>query len=300
MPGKLKILLYNLNYFCKEVATSIRLNLLTNLFSAVSIGLILFILAMVTSGWWMSKHVIEIIRQEAEISVFFSESFDEKEALRLLERIDQIQGVNQARLVDEEEAYNRMAGILGQEAHILTVFEKNPFTSFIEANIDLEQTESVLKSLQVLPGVEYVRDNQEILARLQGIVRFLRLLGYLSLLAVSVSTLIIISHIIRMSIYARKDQISTLRLLGAAESFLAVPFLWEGVLIALLGNLLAVLLILPVARFIYGQIPKIIPFFPVLPLDNLLFGLIVLLTGISVFFGLIGSFLGLSSARELL
>ena len=66
----MKILLYNLNYFCKEVATSIRLNLLTNLFSAVSIGLILFILAMVTSGWWMSKHVIEIIRQEAEISVF--------------------------------------------------------------------------------------------------------------------------------------------------------------------------------------------------------------------------------------
>ena len=104
MPVKLKILLYNLNYFFREVKTSIQLNLFTNLFSAISIGLILFILAMVISGWWVSRHVIEIIHQEAEINVFFDDSLDDSRAIQLVERIKNIQGVNKARLVDEQEA----------------------------------------------------------------------------------------------------------------------------------------------------------------------------------------------------
>ncbi|HHX49838.1 MAG TPA: hypothetical protein GX711_00175 [Clostridia bacterium] len=295
----MKILLYNLNYFFREVKTSIQLNLFTNLFSAISIGLILFILAMVISGWWVSRHVIEIIHQEAEINVFFDDSLDDSRAIQLVERIKNIQGVNKARLVDEQEAYSRMAGILGQEAAVLTVFEKNPFTSFIEVNIDLDQTGSVLKALKELPGIQYVRDNQEILIRLHNIVRFLSILGYLSMVAVSISTLIIISHIIRMSIHSRKDQINTLRLLGACESFIAFPFLLEGILIAFTGSIVAVAFIVPLARFIHTQISNTIPFLPLLPPDSLISSLITLIVVISMSFGLIGSIVGLSSAREL-
>lgn len=293
----MKALLYNLGYFIKEVKTSLRLRLFTNIISAASIGLILFILAAVISGWWISKDFIEIIEQEAQINVFWVEGLAENKVLELSEQVEEMDGVREVRFVSEKEAYDRMAEILGQEAGILDVFEANPFTPYLEVNLDLEQRETVLDRLNRLPGIEHVRDNQEVLDRLQGIVRVLGIMGYLGLAAVSLATLIIISHIIKLGIYSKKSQIQTLELLGASKSFIAFPFLLEGILIAFTGSLLATVLIVPSVKLIYLQLLDLLPFLPLSSPGKLLFKLTGLLWGLGILFGFIGSLVGLSSTR---
>lgn len=293
----MKTLLYNLGYFFREVKTSIRLNLLISFFSAVSIGLMLFILAMVVSGWWMSSHLIEILSQEAEINVFWDERLPDSEVNRLSEQVEILDGVRQVRIVSEEEAYDRMAEILGQEAKVLEIFAANPFSPYLEINIELDKTGKILKRLHQLPGVEYVRDNQEVLNRLQGIVRMLGVLGYLGLAAVAIATLMIVSHIIKLGIHSRKNEIYTLKILGASKAFIAFPFLMEGVLIALMGSLLAISLVVPAIKFIYGQVLDLLPFLPLPGSGELIIKLIGLTWGISVSFGLIGSIMGLSTTK---
>jgi len=294
----MKNILYNAVYFLKEVKIIIRLNLLSNIFSLLSTGLIFFILAMAISGWWISNQVVEAIQGEAEVNVYFTEGLDNAGAIKLVQKIRGISGVREARLVDENEAYNRMEEILGKEARVLEYFDDNPFSSFIEVKIHAEEIDPILKELCLMAGVEHVRDNREVLERLQSIQGALKLLGYLVVTAVGISTMVIISHIIRMGIYDNREQINTLRLLGAPEAFIAFPFLLEGLLLTLAGGVMASALAAFALKYVYGQMAGPLPFIPLPPREALTSNLVILVMCLSVVLGTAGSYFGLSSSKS--
>lgn len=294
----MKNIFSNTGYFLKETITMIRLSLSSNILSVFSTGLIFFILAMVISGWWISSKVAEVIQGEAEISVYFDKSIDNKGALKLVERIKGIEGVRGSRLIDENEAYNRMVKILGKEARVMEVFDDNPFSSFIEVKINLNEIDLVLKELNQVTGIEYIRDNRDVLDRLSSITALFRLLGFLVVAAVGISTLVIISHIIRLGIQNNKEQINTLRLLGAPELFIAFPFLLQGLLLTLGGGMFAAVLAVFALKQVYAQMAGPLPFIPLPPGDVLISGMVIVIISISVVLGIVGSLLGLSSARN--
>ncbi len=108
------------------------------------------------------------------------------------------------------------------------------------------------ESLKTLPGVGDVLVDQERLVNLQRMARMLRsaltTLGVILLLAAGFAT----GNVIRMSILAREEEITIMRLVGASEGFIRTPLLLEGALLGLAGSLLAILgllgLWLPLAR----------------------------------------------------
>ncbi|ABR46745.1 protein of unknown function DUF214 [Alkaliphilus metalliredigens QYMF] len=294
----MKNILYNTGYFFKEAKTIIRLDLLSNVFSLFSTGLIFFILSMVISGWWISTEVMEVIQGESEINIYFDESMNSDNSLQLVEMIQGINGVREARIVDASEAYDRMESILGQEAEVLSFFDDNPFSPFIEAKIYLEEIDPVLGELNQIPEVSHVRDNREVLDRLSSLASILSILGYLVVAAVGISTLVIISHIIRQGIYSNRDQINTLRLLGAPELFIALPFLLGGLLLTLGGGLLASMMSAAALKQVYAQMSGPLPFIPLPPRDILMSNLVILIMSLSASLGLMGSLLGLSSSKN--
>lgn len=275
----------------------IKLNLMSNIFSLVSTGLIFFFLAMVVSGWWVSSQVVEVIQGEAEINVYLEEGIDDEGALLVIEKINEIKGVEEARMVDEGEAYDRMVEILGEEAQVLESFDENPFSAFIEVKIHLEEINTVLEKLFLVTGIQHIRDNREVLDRISNLAGILKVIGYLVVTAVGISTLVIISHIIRQGIYNNKDQINTLRLLGAPEGFIAFPFLLEGLLLTLGGGILAVVLSVFSLKYFYVQMAGPLPFIPLPPIGTLIPALILLIITLSGTLGIVGSLLGLSSAK---
>ncbi|MEL7565481.1 MAG: permease-like cell division protein FtsX [Dehalobacterium sp.] len=290
--------LYNAGYFLKEIKTMIRLNLLSHIFSFFSTGLIFFLLALVISGWWISNQVIEAVQGEAEIDVYFDESLDNTGATRLVEMIGELEGVREARIVSESEALRRMEDILGKEARVLEYFDDNPFSAFIEVKIYLEEIDPVLAKLNRMTGIEHIRDNREVLERLRSIGAVLRILGYLVIVGTGISTLVIISHIIRLGIYNHREQINTLRLLGAPETFIAFPFLLDGLLVTLSGGILAAVLGVFSLREFYLQMAGPLPFLPLPPRESLQMSLIMLIPSLGIGLGLVGSLFGLLSARE--
>jgi len=290
-------LLHNIGYFFREAKTIVRLNLLSNMVSLISTGLIFFILAMVVAGWWISIDVIEVIQGEAEINVYFDESLNAADLQDLIKGIGSIEGVREVRLVDEKEAYARMEEILGEEARVLEFFEDNPFNPFIEVKIHLEQITSILEKLTSTQDVAYVRDNQEILERLRSLSRVLEFSGYLAVVAVGISTLVIVSHMIRLEIYNNREQINTLRLLGAPESFIGLPFLIVGILLTLSGGLVAASMSHLVLNQIYAQMAGPLPFIPLPPFAAFARKLAALIILLSIGLGLTGSLVGLSSEK---
>lgn len=296
----MKTIISNVGYFLKEVKTMIRLNLLSNILTLFSTGLIFFILAMIISGWWVSNHVVNVVQGEAEISVYLDEKIvnTNSAVLLMVESIKGIEGARTARVVDKDEAYRRMEEILGKEASVLTKFDDNPFSAFVELKINLDQIEPVLDKLNHMVGVEYVRDNRAVLDRLRNIAGVLRLVGFLVVVAVGISTLVIISHIIRLGISNNKEQISTLRLLGAPESFIALPFLLEGLLLTLGGSILAVSLAAFAIEYLFAQMAGPLPFIPLPPQEALVSRMVIVVLSLSAVLGIVGSLLGLPSAKN--
>jgi cell division transport system permease protein len=294
----MKNLLFNTGYFIKETKTIIRMNLLSNILSFLSIGLVFFILAMMISGWWISNQVVLALQEEAEISIYFSEDMDAADADRLAEEIRSIEGVYEVRLVSEEEAYSRMEKILGKEARVLEYFDENPFSSFIEARIQIEDIGLILKKLDLIAGIEHVRDNREVLERILGISHIIKVLGYLIITAVGISTTVIISHIIRMGINDCREQINTLRLMGAPEAFISIPFIIVGLLLTLGGGALSSALAAYTLKYLYIQAAGPIAFIPLPPRMDLASNLVMLIMLLSAALGAVGVFFGLSSARS--
>lgn len=294
----MKQLIYNMGYFMKEVKTIFRSNLLSNIFSLVSTSLIFFVLALVLSGWWVSSQVMETIQGEAEIDIYLVEGLNEPDTIYKLEEINSIKGIKAARVVDAEEAYDRMVKILGKEAKVLAYFDDNPFSSFIEVQIDLTQIDDIMSQLGQMKDIEHVRDNREVLDRLSQIAKVFSLLGYLVVAAVGVSTLVIISHIIRQGIYNNRDQINTLQLLGAPQVFIAFPFLIEGFLVTVAGGLLACGLTAFIIKQVYVQMVAPLPFIPLPPREILLKSIMGIVMSLSALLGIIGSLFGIASSKE--
>lgn len=292
----MKNFLKNIGYFFKETKTIIKLNWISNIFTLFSIGLIFFIVLSVISSWWLSNQIIEVIQKEAEINVYFDEgvkSIDEE----IIEQVTSIEGVREARIIDKDEAYNRMTEVLGEEAQILEILDENPFSPFIEVQIHIDKVDTIVEQLNIMAGVDYVRDNKEVLDRITNIAGILKIMGYLFVIMVTISTVVIVSHIIRLGIYNNREQINTLALLGAPKLFISFPYLLGGLLLTVGGGVLAVGIMAVVIKYIYRQIAVSLPFIPVLPIETLIPSMAVLSILASGILGIIGSTLGLASIQ---
>lgn len=293
----MKIFLSNLGYFLKEARTIFRVDFLSNIFSIFSIGLIFFILSMIISGWWISSELVEVLEKEAEINVYFDENLEDIRINDLVESIGNIKGVREVKLVDKEESYHRMEEILDKEARILELFDENPFQAFIEVKIDINQVDEVLEDMNSLQDIDYIRDNKDVIDKLQKIITVLTVVGLLVITATGISTLVVISHIIRQGIYNNREQINTLKLLGAPDSFIAFPFLLEGLFLTLVGGILAFGLIFLIFKLGYKQIGTAMLFVPLPSMEVLTRTVAIFILILSGALGIVGSFFGLSSAK---
>jgi cell division transport system permease protein len=294
----MKTFLYNIGYFILEAFRTIRFNPLSNFFSIIGTGLILFLLGIVLTGWSIGDQVVVTLEQEAEISAYLTDPEDLAKVDQLIGQVNTIEGVVGTRFIEKEQAKAQMEKLLGNEANILELFEENPFEAFLEIRINLDQMDVVLNKISSLNGIEYVRDNREVLNQMKQLTDGVKIAGAFIMLAVGMTTLIIISHMIRQGIYNNREQINTLRLLGAPSSFIGFPFLLAGTMMTMIGGAFAIILLLIVIQGGYQRLDEALPFIP-LPTKNMLqLDISIFILSVSAILGVLGSMFGLSSMRK--
>lgn len=290
----MKGLTKNIDYFFREIKTIVKLDLLSNLFSLLSLGFIFFLVSLIFAGGYITDSMIRDIENQAEISVYYEA---EANKIAIGNQIEKIAGVKEVIYINKEEAKMNMTEILGEESRILDLFDHNPFDPYIEIRIDLNEVENITEKANSLSGVELVRNNKEILDKLKDISSLISLLGVLIIISVSVATLIVTSHIIRQGIYLNKEQINTLRLLGAPEFFIRLPYILEGLIMTVLAGLISSTLIYFTFNYIYVKVIDFLPFMILPSLDKLLISIFIFTALLAIILGFIGSIFGLKSTK---
>lgn len=118
---------------------------------------------------------------------------------------------------------------------------------------DPQQYPIVTELFAGVPGVETVADQQEVLDQIFGILNGLTVVALVIAAVMILCTVLLVSTTIRLSAFSRRRETSIMRMVGASKSMIRVPFIFEGIVAAVLGALLACAATWVIAEFLLGQ-----------------------------------------------
>ncbi len=240
------MMLARLPYFFRQALGSVRESPLVSLLTSATIGAALIVSGMYTMGLENLERLALVWGRAASLSVYVADETPREQWEALRAKVAAMPGVNEARLLTPQEALERFRA-RGPEAQALVegvseeVLPASIDVSLAPGFTDLGSVEKLARRLSAIPGVGEVDYGRDELDRLRELVSALRYAGLFGGVVLLLATSLIVSNTIRLTVFARKDEILIQRLVGATSWFVRWPFVIEGSLWGLFGGASAAL-----------------------------------------------------------
>lgn len=231
----------------REAASAFKRSPLLMGLSSLMVGLALFVMGLFGLAAHNLRLALATIEERVEVVAYLREDTRQVDLDAAIETLQTLPGVEEVRYFSKADALERAIRDLPEIAEVSADLEVNPFpasleVSFLPEGRTTETVEAVATTAEGFPVVEDVRYGREWVERLF----FLRRIGGFTALVLggafaTVATLIIATAI-RIAVFARREEIFVMRLVGARDSLIWRPFLLEGAATGLLGGTLAILL----------------------------------------------------------
>jgi cell division transport system permease protein len=225
-----------------------RTPLLTGL-SALMVGLALFVVGLFALAAHNLRQALDEVESRVEVVAYLRDDTRPVDVEAATEALGDLEGVDSVEYISKAAARERAIspGFLPEVAEVSADLETNPFPAsleirFLRGGRTSESVEAVAQAAARYAFVEEVRYGREWVERLF----LLRRIGGVSAMilggAFALVATLIIGTAIRIAIFARREEIQIMRLVGARNSFVHRPFLLEGAATGFLGGLLALIL----------------------------------------------------------
>jgi cell division transport system permease protein len=232
-------------YAIREAMRAFRRAPLLTTLSAGMIALSLFLVGLFGLVAHNVRRALDRVESRVEIVGFLRDDAIPEMVRQAQEQIEEFEEVREVRYISREAALLKARRELPEFEEQFGSIESNPLPASIEVMLRPNQSgpevvERVATRIREYPFVDDVRYGSEWLDK----VFLLRKVAGTAMLVLGVSFAIVASLIIataiRMAIYARRDEIQIMRLVGATEGFVRGPFILEGLLTGTLGGVFAV------------------------------------------------------------
>jgi cell division transport system permease protein len=152
--------------------------------------------------------------------------------------------VESVRLVTPDEALTRFRASFPELADIVAGLKNNPFPASVELRVNAKASASkeviaYVEGMKKHPGVTDVLFNQDWVEKMQGFSRLAGAIGAFLGGILILTSFFIISNVVKLNVFARKNEIEILRFVGGTNLFIRIPFWLEGITLGLLGSLLS-------------------------------------------------------------
>jgi len=199
-----------------------------------------------------TNKVIEYLRDKYKIEVFFKKDVSDKRLGEIIKEFKMIRGVRSITIITKKDAEKIFKSQFGED--ILEILGYNPLPASCVLNVVKKQENRlnirpIIDQLRKFPEVDEVSYQGRLISRIESYYeKFVKLMTGLLILVLVVSVFII-SNTVRLTIYAKKELIQSLQLIGATNVFVKAPFIIEGVFHGLIGAALASLLLISGLNF---------------------------------------------------
>lgn len=191
------------------------------------------------------NHFIRQVESEQGIQVYIQNDATNDEITALGEQIQTLNGVNTIEFVSKEQALQQMKDRLGEKGYLLNGYEENNIfpASYIITLTDLTLNENVQAEIQKLDNVKKITSSDQTVATLVKIAKGIKIGSYIIIAALICISIFIISNTIKLTVYARRKEISIMKYVGATNSFIRWPFIVEGVIIGVVSGAISLAII---------------------------------------------------------
>lgn len=283
--------LNNLGYLLKEGFRGIFLH---GFMSFAAVCVTVACLVIVGSFSALAYNLDEMVRdlnQTSEILVYIDSDLSDAEARSIGTKINLLDNVLKATFVSREEAlqdfiadHDGDSAFSGVQASDL----RHRYIVTLEDNTKMEQTDAALKQL---PGVAKTNAAYELARGFTTIQDVLHIVSAAVIAVLLVVSLLIISNTVKLAMYDRKDEIAIMKMVGATNGFIRLPFVVEGFSLGMIGAILAFgtewagydALVQKIGSVDSLQLFKFVPF------QELLIPMVIVFTAAGMFVGIVGS-----------
>jgi cell division transport system permease protein len=240
--------------------------------------------------------------QDVRVIAFLQDDMTAAGTGDLQEEVSSWPQVQDVFYVSKPDAHEEALVLFSNDDAMLRVLGENPDllpASLRVQPVDPEDYDLIVTRLESTPGVLQVESADDAIDAMIALRDGLQIMFWLLAVALGVAAVALIANTIHMAIYARREEIEIMRLVGASNWFVRTPFLIEGAMEGLIGGALAVSFIVIAQRLAVGQLEQLPAWINLEIQGNFLLkqGALVLLFGVLA--GLIGSSLSLAVHRTL-
>lgn len=191
-----------------------------------------------------------------EVKVFLLDGVDDAGIKELEGKIKDIDDVKDVKFISKDEGLESMFEQWENKSYLLEEYkEDNPLPNAFKVNVeDIEKINDVAANIKLIPGVEDVRFLSEEVVHLLKISKYMQIGGFGLIVALIFISIFLISNTIKLSISSRKKEIEIMKYVGATNSYITGPYVFEGIFIGLIAAVLAILVVKFGYSYIYEYI----------------------------------------------
>ncbi len=233
-------------YSFKEGISGFKRARLSSIITIFTMTISLMLLGLFAIIYRNTNSIIQSFRDKVEMEVFLSAELDSAQTNRVRTTTESVPGILSAAYISKDDAARIFKKEFGED--INTVLDFNPLPASLKLQLEPEYKNSdsaravhaALISIEGVDDVVYRKTLLEILdRRVKIFIGASAAIGATLLIA----AIFLVSNTIRLTIYAKRKMITTMKLVGATRGFIRMPFLIEGMLHGLLGGTLSASLI---------------------------------------------------------
>ena len=192
------------------------------------------------------NYIMEQVESDQAMQIFINPDATTEQEKELEQKIKSIQYVNTVEYVSKEQALNDMKSWLGESSSLLDPYsgEENPFkASYVITLTDLTKNEEVQEQVKTFDNVESIQAGNETVNTLVNIANGVRTATGIILLLLIFISVFIIANTIKLTVHARRKEISIMKYVGATNGFIRWPFMVEGIIIGIVAALISVVIL---------------------------------------------------------
>jgi cell division transport system permease protein len=237
-----------IRYAIEEAAMSLWRGRQAGLLSTLTIALALFVLG----GFLMVTANLDRLGAEwsraAELSVYLKDNVTPSERRAIEAAVEPSDVVAAQEFVSKAEALARFKQTFGDLSSALDTLGENPLPASVEVRLKpgaeaAAGVDALAARVRQLPGVADVRYDRQWLARLLSAINVIRGVGVVLGAVLTIAAALTVANVVRLALYARRDELDIMQLVGAPQAFIRGPFVMEGVLQGGLGAVVALVVL---------------------------------------------------------
>ncbi len=228
-------------YFVARAVDALRRGPFVTLVATGTIFVAVFVTGLFAATLSGAERLLQAWGGEVTMSVYLAPGADLEAARAAAERLAPGRGVA---AVPSRLALERLRASLGDQASVLEGVAETALPASVEVRapgISLAEARRLAAALHAgVPGADEVDYGNAWLERLELFLRRARIVGLVVFALLCSATAVLVANTLRLAVYARRDEIDIMKLVGATDGFVSAPFLVEGLLQGLLGATAAV------------------------------------------------------------